>query len=883
MTGRATVVLGLGIVLCCATSSWAQKTPGALGGTQALPRVTVIGLPDVVADRVVEHLAVSKRFLPVERKALAAALSEQRFGKTPRNTYLDQTLEKAIRDMDKVEGVTVLATGMLAAHNDMLKACVDLGTAVGAQYLILGNIEKLAQTTETTAVPYTRERIVQQSTHDARLRLRIIDVKTATVVGARSFRVIVTDDLFAGKVTDKDSFLDQLSRMAAAAVLDTVFPAQMVRVNPFVISRGSNDGVSPGDRYEIQREGREIRGEGGAVIGRLRFPVGRVEVIEVQDNIAMVRPLEGRDFQVRDLALVTPPNRGEAHTQEMQAPPPLLRGVPEGQLPRIAVGLLRSGSTAAEDKNNMTVFTDTILSRLVQTKRFRIVDRQEVEQLLIEQLAGALEQGRGLKSAMGSLKGADYMLFGSVSVFTIETQMIKLPHSTRTFEQKTGYVEGNLRVVESASGDIKESRKIIIKQNLDETGGKVPSLANLADAFATEAVKALIDAIYPLKVVAVGQDLAVYVNRGSDGGLRKGDRLRAYRPGKPIIDVDSGARLGVEEVEVGEVVIQEVEDARSTAKASKATLLVGDLLKREGAQAARIEGPQVESGKNGTLARPKGTLSSPQKTARTTLAVGTFRIAPGGRTEGASTQLSIVTNELIAKLTNTNRFQVMERQEVDQILDEKAFRAASSGNDVRHALQRLGGADYLIYGEISNFYVEIQQTATPYVNEVRVARIGVGEGTVRIVDGGTGAVVAADTVRLKEALGDAPGGPASFAELTDRFTTEAVSRILGRLFLVSVIGVQPDGTVYLNRGSDGNIPVGTIFDVMRPGKDLIDPQTSVSFGRGESRVGSLEVVAVEASRSRARVLDGQVFVGDVLRSLIPGPGTGQANVMKPAF
>jgi hypothetical protein len=107
--------LGLLVVLIVAVVAGcgAQKAPARLAcltADQGVRRVSVIGLPEALADRVIEHLTEGRRFQPVERKALQSALSEQRFGRPPRQTYLDQTLNKAIKDMDKVEGETVLVT-----------------------------------------------------------------------------------------------------------------------------------------------------------------------------------------------------------------------------------------------------------------------------------------------------------------------------------------------------------------------------------------------------------------------------------------------------------------------------------------------------------------------------------------------------------------------------------------------------------------------------------------------------------------------------------------------------------------------------------------------------------------------------------------------------
>jgi curli biogenesis system outer membrane secretion channel CsgG len=898
MSARGIALLSGVILLLWGSSTSAQGTPAAqerLAGTQSLPRVAVIGLPELLTDRVIEHLALGKRFLPVERKALAAALSEQRFGRPPRQTYLDRTLDKAIKDMDKLEEGTIWATGMLSAHNDLLKQVADLGTAVGAHYLVLGHVEKLTQTAETAAVPYAPGRTMARGVSEARVRLRIVDVKTSTVVGARSLRAAVSDDWFAGKAADRDTlaFLDDVGRLAAAAVLDVAFPARIIKLEPMVLSRGSNDGVQKGDRYDILREGEGIRGETGAVIGRLKTSVGQVEVLEAQENIALVKPVAGRDFKVRDLAAAISSRGGdsqgarEAREAREPQPPPLRRGEAEVQLPRIAIGLMRSGSTAAEERKNIAVFTDTIISRLAQTKRFRVMDRQEVEQLLTEQLAQALEQNRGLKSAMGTLKGADYLAYGSVSVFVLEKEVVKLPHSSRTFEQQVGRVEGNVRIVEARSGEIKESRKVAVRKDLEAGGEKSRLVTNLADAFAEEVVSVLMQAIYPIKVVAVAPDGTIYVNRGADGGLSAGERLSAYRPGRTIVDPDTGARLGTEESEVGEVVLREVEDARSKAAATGGGgLRVGDVLKRgPGGRSRATVAPVGPERSEAGRAAPDGKLGGK---GRATLAVGTFRIAPGGRTEAlTSEQLSTLTNELIVKLTNTNRFEVMDRQEVDQVLDEKAFRAASSGTNIKESLRQLEGADYVILGEISRFSLATQRARVPYVEETQTRTTGIAEATVRVVDAGRGAVVAAEKIQVSERLVEGADKPADTLSLVDRFTTVTVSRLLDRVFPTAVIGVQPDGTVYINRGADGNLQIGAVFEVMRPGKELKDPQTGLSFGLSESKIGVIEVMAVEASRSRGRMLSGQTpAVGDVLRLASEAEAKkrpGEPKVMRPSF
>ncbi len=53
---------------------------------------------------------------------------------------------------------------------------------------------------------------------------------------------------------------------------------------------------------------------------------------------------------------------------------------------------------------------------------------------------------------------------------------------------------------------------------------------------------------------------------------------------------------------------------------------------------------------------------------------------------------------------------------------------------------------------------------------------------------------------------------------------------------------------------------------MRPGQDLIDPDTGISFGSAETKVAELKLDNVETSRAKASVVFGaDVKKGDILR------------------
>ena len=879
-----------------------------------------IGLPDVLTDRILENLTNSKRFVPVERKALRRIVLEQRFGKDLQKTYLDRTLDSAINNMKEVgggfvagapvvaPGVTsggiaagggdVGTTGALANYNDILKDFKDLGSAAGADYIVLGNLEKLSKTTQQTAVPYSDSgRTVQKNSTEARMNIRIIEVKSGIIAGAASIKTMVTETAFTGgaAVGDELSFFDHLGRLAAVKILDATFPARIASLEPMVISRGLNDGVKQGDVYTIQREGKEIKDDAGVAIGKVKSDIGRVEIVTPQETLSIANPIAGQGFAKDDLAVLDiPANEAKISNVPASAPVNLAgKSIDAKQLPRLAVGLVKAGSTARTGQGSdehTPLFTDTLLSKLTQTKRFEMIDRQEVDQLLNEQTAQALAENRDLSSAMGTLKGTDYLVYGNLASFSVEDKTTQLPNSSRVFTQKIGHVEGNMRIVDARSGKIMESKTLSVNESVDAGADGSRIVSALANAYAEEVVLILMNAIYPIKVATVGGDGTVYVNRGSDGGLFVGESLDAFKPGKPVLDPDTGVQLGVEETIIGQVVLNEVEDARSKgAYNGGGALQPGDLLKRavKNKDSRTSEGGNPEPARTGG-ALPGGAEKAVARSGKATLAVGLIRLNQNARTDGIDQgHMKRITDDFIVKLTNTNRFQVMERQEVDQVLDEKAFAAVASGGNIQDRLKQLVGADYLIHGEVSNLYTDTERKTIKALGEEQVRVRGIAEGTLRIVDAHTGAIVAADKIRLNERIKQSGDATQALSSLMDRFTGEAVTLILGRLYPIKVLGSTADGTVYVNRGMDAGMKGGSAFDVMRPGQDLVDKDTGISFGKAETKVASLEITSVEASRSIARITSGSdVKEGDILR--VPQvdakkEATEKPNVMQPAW
>ena len=73
----------------------------------------------------------------------------------------------------------------------------------------------------------------------------------------------------------------------------------------------------------------------------------------------------------------------------------------------------------------------------------------------------------------------------------------------------------------------------------------------------------------------------LYINAGSDGGVKEGDEFTVYRIGKQIKDPDTGEVLGADETKVGKIRVTAVKGPRlSTATAvSGSGFSAGDTVK----------------------------------------------------------------------------------------------------------------------------------------------------------------------------------------------------------------------------------------------------------------------------------------------------------------
>jgi len=233
-----------------------------------------------------------------------------------------------------------------------------------------------------------------------------------------------------------------------------------------------------------------------------------------------------------------------------------------------------------------------------------------------------------------------------------------------------------------------------------------------------------------------------------------------------------------------------------------------------------------------------------------------------------------IDGRLIDRLHNTRKFRVISRSDLESIFKEQDF--VLSGNvdtDDPAAAEsfKISGVQYLLVTTVDDFqdFVEVATFAgTGERAEKRVIRLGV---VSKLYDSTSGELLESVSLQL------GPGDPdykqlrdirdvrsysRTSGDLSDALLVKAAhimadrvsNRVLDVLFPAKVIA-KTGGQVIINRGDGTDIEVGQIWNVYALGEEMIDPDTGISLGAEEVKVGEVEVTKVEPLFSRAKVLE----------------------------
>jgi len=216
---------------------------------------------------------------------------------------------------------------------------------------------------------------------------------------------------------------------------------------------------------------------------------------------------------------------------------------------------------------------------------------------------------------------------------------------------------------------------------------------------------------------------------------------------------------------------------------------------------------------------------------------------------------------LITALVKSGRYQVMERGEIQKLLDEQSL--GQSGVVTQESAAKVGqmlGVELAVFGAVTEFgWAEGNVGGS-------LAKKGLGVGVktssatvavdVRMVNTSTGEIIAAENVRKQQSKKGISLSTEKFDfDNRDKFDDSLVGKAAREAIetMVEIIHenmvnipwqakiIKADATVYINAGASQGLQVGQVLNVFRPGEELIDPDTGISLGSEETKVGAVKI------------------------------------------
>lgn len=250
--------------------------------------------------------------------------------------------------------------------------------------------------------------------------------------------------------------------------------------------------------------------------------------------------------------------------------------------------------------------TEMLTTELVKTGRFIVVERAAVKEVTGEQdfgSSGRVNAETGAKQ--GKIIGAQTLITGDITEFTYnQTSLGGKVRILKTVQAKadrvTAMVALDIRLIDATTGEVVFSKRSQGKAAMSGATGELTrgnsefSLSKYQNTplghASREAIAGIVDTIvaemksvpWAGRVIDV-RDGMVYINAGTEQGIRMGMEFDIFDQQQALIDPETGKSLGTPDRKVGSVRVHQVED-----KYCAAEVVSGDTFKRN--QLVRFKG-----------------------------------------------------------------------------------------------------------------------------------------------------------------------------------------------------------------------------------------------------------------------------------------------------
>jgi curli biogenesis system outer membrane secretion channel CsgG len=223
-----------------------------------------------------------------------------------------------------------------------------------------------------------------------------------------------------------------------------------------------------------------------------------------------------------------------------------------------------------------------------------------------------------------------------------------------------------------------------------------------------------------------------------------------------------------------------------------------------------------------------------------------------------------IADMLVTSLVESDKFMVIERAELEEVMKEQAL--GMTGAVTQESAAKVGqllGVETIVTGSISEFgdkekkvggglgslgaSLGLKKTTARVAVDIRMINVNTGEITMAKSAVGEDNSTGLDNVGIADidyhnssTWDNTQLGKASRKAINEcvEYITDGMKDIPweGKVILVN------DNFIYLKPGSKGGVEAGMEFAIYRPGQALIDPDTGLSLGSEEKKIGTIQIV-----------------------------------------
>lgn len=216
---------------------------------------------------------------------------------------------------------------------------------------------------------------------------------------------------------------------------------------------------------------------------------------------------------------------------------------------------------------NLSTILDEMEASIQKSRKFSLVSRKEsvMKDIREEQQFANSDLSAGNAAIEGQLKNANFLILPTVQDFKFYRSSKSVPNlDDKYIRRDSGMLEVNAQIIDTSTGAIKTTFYLKAsfatgKKIVNHKGG-VPSsvhFTKMAKKISAQMADQLVDIVFPMRVLNV-QGSKIFINRGKDGGLKKGQVLLVFKPGVSLIDPDTGENLGSAEYEIGKIKVTRI-------------------------------------------------------------------------------------------------------------------------------------------------------------------------------------------------------------------------------------------------------------------------------------------------------------------------------------